>query len=418
MVASTTHQTLQRIAEEKFPADQFVRVRNSVIFCEHEAKNSKGEVQKYDKSALDKIARRCNERIADTGDFAALAAGHTPDRDELVKGMPMPDVLGFVGPFRVAKFGERKPRWAILADEWQFKEDREKLRKLPRRSVELWMAENMDDRLIDPVAALGAETPRLDTGLRFTRMGDTVVEKYTAVAPAAGNTFVKNFGEPKKENYAVNDQEKRELLDAIFQTQEFQWIREQMDTEESAVPEEGPVDELAIPEDVPPVDMGVPAEDEENFDMMSKKGPVEKYRQEVEKYRQENEALRSSIDSILKDAADSKREARIARLSMTHAVPVDELHETCLYSKGSTMDDKTFDAHLTTVEKYAQQMPETGRRLPVGDLPPSQGDSAERHERDKAEWCINFADAKRGAGEKVTYAMAAAEYEKEHGKAV
>ena len=44
---------------------------------------------------------------------------------------------------------------------------------------------------LDPIALLSAECPRLDMGLLYSAMkSGRVVEKYTAVAPAAGHSFV------------------------------------------------------------------------------------------------------------------------------------------------------------------------------------------------------------------------------------
>ena len=161
----------------------FTQVRDVPVFAEHTTKDRQGNTVVYDRNALAAITKRCNDRIEDTGDYSPITDGHTPDKDQLSMGASMPEVLGYSGPYRM---GKTNPRWAIFADEWWHDEDVPKLRKLRRRSPEVWLEDRMEDRFFDPIAALGAETPRLDMGMtRYARVGDRVVEKYTAAAPSA-----------------------------------------------------------------------------------------------------------------------------------------------------------------------------------------------------------------------------------------
>lgn len=198
---------LAEIAANRFPASEFHTVRNLVQFPEHVTTDIRGERRKYDRKTLATIVRRCNERILDTGDFAILSEGHTPEAEDLATGAKMPETLGYVGPFRLARIGNRKPRWAIFADEHYHRSDLEKVKKRPRRSPEVFL----DDMILDPIAALGAETPRLDTGIvRNCRKPDgRVVMKYSTASvacyPSAGNTSPQSFRGKKKENYAAGD---------------------------------------------------------------------------------------------------------------------------------------------------------------------------------------------------------------------
>lgn len=205
---------LEQIAAEKFPDSEFVTVRDVPIFAEHETTDSRGMRVKYGKRELAGIVARCNERILDTMDFAPLSNGHTPTQEMMNAGATMPDVLGYVGPFRLGMIGRKNPRYAIFADEHYHKSDVEKVRRLPRRSPEVWLEEKVEDRILDPIAALGAETPRLDLGMaRFRRGGDgREVERYSAISaapamPAATNTFIPNHGTgcTKKKPYAAGD---------------------------------------------------------------------------------------------------------------------------------------------------------------------------------------------------------------------
>ena len=184
----------------------FTQVRDVPVFAEHTTRDRNGDTVVYDRNALSAIAQRCNDRIDDTGDYAPITDGHTPDKDQLSMGASMPEVLGYSGPYRLGKIGNKNPRWAIFADEWWHNEDVTKLRKLRRRSPEVWLEDRMEDRFFDPIAALGAETPRLDMGMtRYARIGGRLVEKYTAASPSAFNVSpIEEVDVENKDDYAMN----------------------------------------------------------------------------------------------------------------------------------------------------------------------------------------------------------------------
>ncbi len=272
---------LQQIAREKFPADQFVCVRSRPIFAEHITTDSKGQPERYDRQALQAVCDRCNERILDTGDFPPLTDGHTPTAEMAENGAKHPDVLGYAGPFRVGLLGNRSPRWAIFADEWQHKDEYSRLRKLQRRSPEVWREPRMEDRFMDPIACLGSETPRLDLGLtsRFCRTASgAVVEKYTAAClPAGGNTFapapVGKAKKPPVSRYAAGEAPMdqppvqptgdmpnvdpnlvKAIIGALLETAPMKWVIQQQQAQEQAAnasPGEGEPDgdEMPLPDD-------------------------------------------------------------------------------------------------------------------------------------------------------------------------
>lgn len=235
-----SYQQLSQLAARTFPPDKFVKVKGVCVFAEHETKDSEGKPQRYDRRALEEIVDCCNERISETGDWAMLTAGHTPEKDDVAKGAKVPDVLGFVGPYRVGKIGNKKKRYAIFADEYHFKDTHRQLQRLPRRSVELWMAPEMSKRFFDPVAALGAETPRLDLGIRYGRLPDgRRLSKYTATAPASGNTFVPAPEEDNRERYEsmIGPDEIQEIVSAINELDFVQWAKQKMAEEQEGEPE-------------------------------------------------------------------------------------------------------------------------------------------------------------------------------------
>jgi hypothetical protein len=121
---------------------------------------------RYDGQLLGQIAANNNSRIDDTGDFAPVVEWHTqddgsPDED--------PPVVGLAGPFRVGKFGKKRPRACIYARFRIFKDKMDTFRRRPRRSVEIWPEESPEERYIDPIALLGAETPRRDLGTFYSQ---------------------------------------------------------------------------------------------------------------------------------------------------------------------------------------------------------------------------------------------------------
>lgn len=228
-----------RRANARFPREKYVHVKDVPIFAEHETTARNGRKLKFTKKELRRVAERCNRRITETGDYAMLTVGHTPEPGS---GLPAPEVIGFVGPYRMGTLGEpgQRQRYAILADFWVRKDDWSKFEKNPRRSVELWLEEDLGNSFLDPIACLGAEPGRLDLGLTTgakgtehldlasaakakggdgasakggymysARISGRVRERYSmaspsAAMPSATNTFIPDMGGKKKKYKAGN----------------------------------------------------------------------------------------------------------------------------------------------------------------------------------------------------------------------
>lgn len=255
--------SVERKAREKFNSKRFVKIPDVCVFTEHTTKDREGNTVVYDKAALEKIAARCNERILDTGNFAPITLGHTPTEEELAAGAQMPDIAGFAGNFRLGLKGNKNPRWAIFQDEYHFAEDAQKLEKRPRRSVELWTEERMEDRFFDPIAALGAETPRLDTGHAYSRRpgpsgkcvakyARTLSKKYAAVPVAPGAAAVHPKDDhcmerhaaptegappetaPGATGMALTPEDAKMIVSAIEELDWVQWVKKKMGEESGA----------------------------------------------------------------------------------------------------------------------------------------------------------------------------------------
>ena len=205
---------LRLTAAAHFPQDKFQHFQPRCIFPEHtvpaSADGSRPEIV-YDRDALQKLIDYANYRIENASTFSAISDDHTPSRDERLAGAKNPDVLGYAGPFYLGMFGDKDPKYAVYADEWAHLSDLQRFEKLQRRSPEVWTCEPMESRTMDPIAALGSATPRLDSGMNpYCRASDDrMVMKYSAVAfPGPTNTFVPTAGKaPKKPDptkYAAN----------------------------------------------------------------------------------------------------------------------------------------------------------------------------------------------------------------------
>lgn len=190
-------QTLPRpsrtAGSEPIEDGEFFLIRGVPVFAEHQTKAKDGRTLKFGRAELTAVASRNNERIRLSGDYVPITIGHTPDPMAVMLGQAQqPEVVGFAGPFTLGKIGPPgQERYSILADFRIFKEDWNRVRKFPRRSPELWLEDSYDKMFLDPICLLGAETPRLDMGVLYAAsLHGRTVEKYTAVAPSAGNSFV------------------------------------------------------------------------------------------------------------------------------------------------------------------------------------------------------------------------------------
>ena len=241
----------------------FITRPNRPIFDEHTATDGRGRVQRYDRAALVAIVGKLNGRIMDTGDLSALSAGHTPDPDQQAMGMPMPECVGYSGPFRLGLIGNDAPRWAIFSDEHIFRDDWPQVRKMSRRSVEITTDPQMSERVLDPIAVLGAEAPRRDTGIgRFSRgrldaarYANAPRTKYSfAASPGGMNTFspAVGDGEPVRNSQAstqetdpmvIDDKTIDTIVAAVLEGVQampaLAWATDQMNAASNPVPIEG-----------------------------------------------------------------------------------------------------------------------------------------------------------------------------------
>lgn len=408
---------VEKMARQMFPADKFEHVKEVPIFAEHEITDKTGKRMSYDREALQKIVNKCNERIADTGCYAKLSDGHTPDPADVSKGAKQPDVLGYVGNFRLGMIGNVKPRWAILADEYRYKDKAEYTSRRPGRSVEVWLHDDIAERFFDPIAALGAETPRLDLPMKLSKSSAGVmIAKYSAVLPSASNTYLPEALNEKKERYAtmLSPEELKEISAQIGQsliTPVVTALTQAMQQQVAAMVPPPPTAAPVVPPPPPPPPAAAPVaenmggmeeegdeftdeedsesymgmegdddEEDETPDMekskMSKRNSsaveIAKYQRQLDDERAARVALEKRVAMLQRESVNAQRYAKILDLEAAGYVLRDETNEKGevvkygrdkLMSECEDLSEKEFNARLTFIAEHGQKVEQPQREF-------------------------------------------------------
>lgn len=403
---------LEQRAARQFPDSEFVHVRDVPVFAEHDTVGRDGKPVKYDRPALEKIIERCNHRIADTGDFAALCFGHTPEAEEAAKGAPMPELGGFAGPFRLGMIGRVQPRWAILQDEHHYRHKADRIRETPRRSPEVWLSADMADRYMDPIALLGAEAPRLDMGMRYCRTaGGRLVEKYAATFP--GPAAVSRPDDTRRDDYdadslpqeremALSTEDIQQITAALMESAPMKWVAEQMKAEAAPQPDDIPGDPDAadIPDETPekPDDAG------EWHDKMAKMATkYSKMAGELDQVRAENKALKERLDASEHKTRKAERYSQLAQAAQVAVLDIDEE-----MTRVEKMSDAQFDGHMQVIlEKYSRIPVNAGLYIP-GEVAGGAKPETEKYRKECAAKAREFVISERAAGRDASYETALA----------
>lgn len=407
--ASRNDCELRQKAIEQFPATTFVHAGPRCVFVEHTvpANGSQPEIR-YGQEELQQLVDWANYRIRNAGNFAAISDGHTPSQAEKAKGIRDPDVLGYAGPFYLGLLGDVDPRWAIYADEWVHQQDLPRFARLQRRSPEVWANEPMASRTIDPIAALGAATPRLDSGMNpYCRCSDgRLVMRYSAMAfPGPFNTFTQSSTRTKSrysgdsamplpgDNTPPIDLAAAigEAIQAILPTI-VQAVLDRLNNGdgETPPPEDQPDDEaLTEPTGDPLAEESVEPTDDASphhyralgsrYDTSYRVGQRESNRSgrsleqdglPVIVARQSRE-IQKLKDEITRERRDVSRYSRLSDLSREFAFDARDEFETCI-----DMTDAQFDRHCAkTVTKYSRRDEVGYLELPEAGSPQHYGRS-------------------------------------------
>lgn len=126
-----------------------------------------------DERFIDRLCENMNAREAATGDLCPFVIGHTPPAGQRVTDEEGENpVVGFARNWRKETLGNTG-RFCAVVDPWIFNDDVARVKKLPRRSCEVWIKRCE----VDPISLLGSSTPARDLGLmKFDRNGSYTYE--------------------------------------------------------------------------------------------------------------------------------------------------------------------------------------------------------------------------------------------------
>ncbi|MFG0261025.1 MAG: hypothetical protein ACF788_01350 [Novipirellula sp. JB048] len=420
-------------ADAKYPPDLYDKRSDVCYFSEHEAasvgENGEPIIRRYDAAKLAEIVGENNYRIADVDAYPTIIDRHTIPAGQRDASPPV--TVGVSGPFRLGVIGRIEPRLAIFCDEYIRKDKAAQLSDRGGRSVEVLTLKSNGRSYINPIAAI-SEAPRLPLPVQFSaNIGDgrsdifidrysanhdVITERYEMIAPTAaalpggGNTHVDKFdsptdpdhqGTPNQGTSQMNEDALiRKIIDGIMNTQQMQWVQQQMQS--SGTPAGG----TQLGDGVQPQQFGAtgagigagvgalaggPAgalaggamgsrfQSDEHRDDHGEVELVEKYQMLADKYQamatgqqelvDELAENRSRLASLEVERADAVRTSRLRELAGRMPIDLDAELEQCLYSTGNDMSDAQFEQHCEVVERYAARQITQVPSIPQGAMP-------------------------------------------------
>lgn len=395
---------LESKAYSKFGESEYEHIRDVPIWAEHELSGRNGQPIKFDLSQLQAICDRCNYRIADTGDFSALTLGHTPTKEQRLNGVTqMPDVVGWSGPFRLGMVGNVNPRWAIFADEHHRKDSLEDIKRSPRRSPEVWLHPDPSKRFMDPIAALGADAPRLDLGTRYAMVGELEVERYAAVDAGAENAFVPGeTSVPRRERYqeptiqepdmAISPEDVQTIIGALMETEPMKWVASQMQAANPQGKTEGEQPDTTAGT-APAVDP-----DKDKPDLVAQ---YSRLSSELEVMRAEKAALEARVGKAEADRRNVERYSRLSELRANYAFDLDKEAKRC-----GPLSDEQFAEHCDSiVENYSRIGAGEMIRVPGLERPEAARTETEkqRYARSTVDEAVRIVQDARDRGENPSF---------------
>lgn len=349
------------------PADYVVR-KDVFVLDPHTLRDKSGKtIVDVTEPMLAKIAANQNKRINETGDATPLVIGHTRDGEREGDG---PEVVGYATDWKLTRFYKTGKR-ALSCTFHVFKKAADKVRKFPRRSVELWL----DSLTIDPISLLGATTPQRDLGL--LRLSKAEGSKLVATRDDTGELTV--------------DENTQQIVDAVLEaiksTDVWQFMTKKMDEEgseaessanagdESPLGGEGasggefdPQGQQGLLDALGGADAGgVPGGDEEAMQMaagapsggntfapgMDAEKPNRYSKINFQKMMRENEDMKSTLNTLLIRYQRAEREKELIKLeSEGYMLDRDEELNLC-----TNLDNEQFKQHLQRVRLRYQRVP-------------------------------------------------------------
>lgn len=278
---SHTGNALRSRAQDFFPDDQYRHVESVPYFMEHTIQKATGPLV-YDFRELARMVESLNSRCQ-SDSYSALVSHHTDDR---LKGPDKePEVLGYSGPFYLGMVPTANgDKWAIFGDEHHDRQYSNVFARRRRRSVEVLRPRDGSPSYFDPIATLGADSPRLPLPVaRYESkqtadaecvgvysINGTDTERYmmdgsSFSAVGQGNTYVPSAMQrdqyetpampgqgvqPGTGTSQLTPDDVSAIVNAIMQTPQMQWVAEQMESGaggNSPIPQQSPMQNTSQP---------------------------------------------------------------------------------------------------------------------------------------------------------------------------
>lgn len=172
---------------------------------------------------LRSICQNLNKRIREVGLYPALIDRHTSNDPNAGE----PQIVGYSGCFRIGMIGDQQQKFSIFGDEFHKPRYLGVVDQKPRRSVELMRYADSTRNFFDPIACLGAESPRLDIPPAYYGAIEdegVMVERYSIMAPTlpgGGNTYLRGTEDQQKYQaqagslMPLNPEDVNQLVNAI-----------------------------------------------------------------------------------------------------------------------------------------------------------------------------------------------------------
>lgn len=419
-------------ANREFPEGVWLNIHNVPVFAEHSTVASNGRDLTFGHDELSAVCDSCNRRIRETGDYAGIIVGHTPDPADAA-GLPAMPLVGLAGPFQMGLIRQHdgQTKWAILADFHIQREKEHLIREYPRRSPELWMADDYKDMYLDPIALLGAEAPRLDMGLLYSAVCHrdgrlTEVEKYSACAPSATSVFIPG-GDDRKDYSAADvattatstDQEPimqpEDLQQIVAAIEQLDWVQEvkQMLAERTPEADVHPIPDpgdsspaVPVAPDTSVLDATPNPEDSLPVRYSRLSSEVTELRGTVSNLQKELETERGRIEEERAKRVNTERYSLLSDRRRTRAFDLEKEFESLKYGKAT---DEQFTAHVERIDANYREIP-LDTSLPTFGQPastspdrPGGAQNREKYSKEVSDKALQIAKRKSLAGEPVSY---------------
>lgn len=307
---------------------------------------------------LKQIVEQCNARIEDTGDLVPITAGHTSDDPSV----PEPDILGYACNFRMGSIGKDTPRAAIMCDMRIHRDNMERVKQLPRRSIELWpdlvidpvVLKKADRPAVDSIALLGAERPARDLGLMFHKK-DKTTRRYS------------------QQRSQMNPEELvNQCVEALSNLPEMAFLRDLMKKSQNEMAEGDEAEKYAEDKaEVKPEEEKVSLEEEGHEDEEGEDVEPARLRMQRDQAKRRYARLEADHKALFAKVEALERRERIAQrkadLLSLEGLGFDfDLAEELDYV--SDMQPKQYSAHLAKIKKRYRKAP-INVRVPTAVVP-------------------------------------------------